>query len=320
MKELIKETKILPQDFIETMQKDFDNEFINQIVEGFKKEEKKVAFRVNLNKTTTEKLEETMTQEWVKFEKNPSIEWAYYLTEWREKELWSKDFYKNGEIYVQSPSSQIPVLALNPQKGEKVLDMTAAPGGKTTQISSLMKNTGEVVAVELNKIRYEKMLHNLKVQWANNVKALKMDGTELSKIYEEGYFDKILIDAPCSGEGRFDLNKEKSFAHYNKWFQKKIYKVQMSLVKSAVDLLKSGWELVYSTCTINTKENEWIAHMLLCVFKDLEIVDIELKMEDVIPAFEKTNSQVFKKGLSKAKRVVPTANHEWFFVVKFKKK
>lgn len=319
MKELNNKANNLPAEFIEIMQNDFENDFINDIISGFEKWEKKVAFRVNYSKITEEKLEEKMNIAGTKFSKIKWIKWGYYLDEWRERDLWDKDFYINWEIYIQSPSSQIPVLALNPQKGEKVLDMTAAPGWKTTQISSLMENTGEVVAVELNTIRYEKMLHNFKKQGATNVKPLRCDSRELQDKFEEWTFDKILIDAPCSGEWRFDLDKEKSFAHYNKKFLKMIYKTQLWIVKEAIPLLKSGGELVYSTCTINTKENEWIIHMLLCVFKELEIADINLEF-NFINGFEKTKSQVFKKWIEKSKRVLPTKNLEWFFVAKLKKK
>ena len=99
-------------------------------------------------------------------------------------------------------------------KGVKILDVTAAPGSKTSQISALLSNSGEVVACEKHQIRFDKLMHNLKLQGATNVTALKMDANELSKKFGQEYFDAILLDAPCSAEGRIYEPNEKSYGFW----------------------------------------------------------------------------------------------------------
>lgn len=307
----------LPITFLEKLELAFP-EYKKDILHSYSMEKSSATFRVNPLKSNAVEAEETLNKLWVSWEKISYLKNAYSYS-WKERLIWDTDLYKKGKIYMQSSSSQIPTLILEPTSWDKVLDMTAAPWGKTSQIAGLMNNWWEIVACEKNLVRYNKMLHNLEKQGVINVKPLKIDSTALSEKFENETFDKILLDAPCSGEGRFDLNNPKTFAHWDETFVKKISKTQKFLLKAAYPLLKKGWTLVYSTCTLSPEENEAMVHMMLSCYKNLILEDITLDIPHSIKGLTKYGETVYRKDLAKTLRVLPAAWNEWFFVAKFKK-
>ena len=121
------------------------------------------------------------------------------------------DAFYNGKIYLQSLSSMLPVLALAPLSGDTILDACAAPGSKTTQLAMMMKNEGKIVALEQNPIRFDKLMHNCKLQDATIVEGKKVDAKVYLDPLRLGTFDKILLDVPCSAEGRISLLNEKTY-------------------------------------------------------------------------------------------------------------
>jgi 16S rRNA (cytosine1407-C5)-methyltransferase len=166
-------------------------------------------------------------------------------------------------------------LVLNPQPGEKVLDLTAAPGSKTTQLSCLMKNEGQITANDENPIRLEKMKANLELQEASNVALLPPgDGGMVWKNRFEA-FDRVLLDAPCSSEGRFQLEEPSTFGYWKNDTNRRMAKDQRRLFKSAFLSLKPGGTMVYSTCTFAPEENEMVLNWALETYGDaLAIEDI----------------------------------------------
>jgi 16S rRNA C967 or C1407 C5-methylase (RsmB/RsmF family) len=143
-------------------------------------------------------------------------------------------------------------------------------------------------------------------------------------VYEfDDYFDVILLDAPCSSEWRINLNIEKIWNNWTMWNITRNYKVQKEILKNNISLLKSGWELIYSTCTLAPEENEAVVHFLLCNYKDLEIVDItsrfgdDFRFKNWIKSFWEV---VFKRDVEKSIRALPSEITEGFFVAKFRKK
>ena len=207
----------------------------------------------------------------------------------------------------------VPPLVLDPKPGEYVLDMTAAPGSKTTQIAALMKNKGEIVANELDKIRCERLKYNVNLQGIDIVEVINGRGERLGEKYKE-QFDKVLLDAPCSGEGRFIATSSATYKSWSKKTVNDLVKLQKKLFESAVNCLKPEGVLVYSTCTINRYENEYILDWAI---KNLNVkmLDISLEIRDTLKG-DNTN---IDDSINKAIKILPSKTMEGFFVAKFQK-
>ena len=205
----------------------------------------------------------------------------------------------------------IPPLVLNPIKGEKILDLTAAPGSKTTQMAAMMGNEGYILANELDALRCERLKYNIEKQGTKIVEVNNGRGEIIGKKYE-GFFDKVLLDAPCSGEGRFLGIDAKTYRNWSLKTVKELSKLQKRLFKSAYQALKPEGEVVYSTCTLNEEENERILEWALDEM-GLKIEKIELQIRDCLKAVSE-NEEV-----KKAIRILPSKETEGFFIAKFKK-
>ena len=275
--------------------------------------DRNTTLRVNTLKYNIQDLMIQLKKNNIKFER---VQWynnALLLKNISEKDIQKLDIYINGYIYLQSLSSMIPPLVLSPKSGDKVLDLTAAPGSKTTQLANLMDNNGEIIANELDKIRYERLKYNVEKQGATIVKMINSRGEKLGEKYPE-YFDKVLLDVPCSGEGRFLINNPKT---YRDWSMKKVnnlVKLQKKLLISACKALKKNGVMVYSTCTINKYENEFILDWATKNLP-LKIVDINLIIKDSI----KGDNEKLDRAIDKAIKILPSKSMEGFFVAKLKK-
>jgi 16S rRNA (cytosine1407-C5)-methyltransferase len=139
---------------------------------------------------------------------------------------------------MQGLASQLPATLLELKDNTRVLDVTAAPGSKTTQISALMNNTGTIVACEKHQIRYDKLIHNIKLQGVTNVETHKMDALKLMTELEKESFDAILLDAPCSAEGRFKLSDERSYGFWTLQNIRDKAIIQTTLLEASIPLLK----------------------------------------------------------------------------------
>lgn len=275
--------------------------------------DRNTTLRVNTLKYNIQYLMIQLKKNNIKFER---VQWynnALLLKNISEKDIQKLEIYINGYIYLQSLSSMIPPLVLSPKSGDKVLDLTAAPGSKTTQLANLMDNNGEIIANELDKIRYERLKYNVEKQGATIVKMINSRGEKLGEKYPE-YFDRVLLDVPCSGEGRFLINNPKT---YRDWSIKKVnnlVKLQKKLLISACKALKKNGVMVYSTCTINKYENEFILDWATKNLP-LKIVDINLIIKDSI----KGDNEKLDRAIDKAIKILPSKSMEGFFVAKLKK-
>ncbi|MBI9071417.1 MAG: RsmB/NOP family class I SAM-dependent RNA methyltransferase [Melioribacteraceae bacterium] len=184
--------------------------------------------------------------------------------------------YTTGRYYIQSLSSMVPPLILNPSCNDKVLDLCAAPGSKSSQIAELMNNKGTLYVNESNLDRIKGLIFNLDKLNLVNVGAIKHKGELLSKLFEN-YFDKILADVPCSGLGILQKKGEVS-NWWNLSTAERIAELQFRLLVSAVKMLKAGGELVYSTCTLTIEENELVLNKFLKKYP-VEIIPIELPVK-----------------------------------------
>ena len=269
--------------------------------------------RVNTIKYNIQDLMTQLKINNIKFERVSWYNDGLVLKNRAEKDIQKLDIYNEGNIYIQSLSSMIPPLVLAPKSGDKVLDLTAAPGSKTTQLAALMKNTGEIIANELDTIRFERLKYNIEKQEATIVKSINSRGEKLGEKYPE-YFDKVLLDVPCSGEGRFIINEPKT---YRDWSMKKVnslVKLQKKLLTSAYKALKKNGVMVYSTCTINKFENELILDWGIKNL-GLKIVDINLAIKDSIHG----DNEKLDKSIDKSMKILPSKSMEGFFIAKLKK-
>ena len=196
---------------------------------------------------------------------------VYRLKE--EKKPGKSMLHWRGEYYVQEESAAVPVSVLDPRPGDEVLDMCAAPGGKTTQIADRIKNEGLVVANEVSDQRMKSLHANIYRTGAFSVNALNSDGR---RILEDREFDKILVDAPCSGEGNNCRREEEEMA--SKQESKDLANLQLDLLEKAFSMIKDGGVVVYSTCTFSPLENENVVSQAL-ERNDVELEKIELDFE-----------------------------------------
>lgn len=215
--------------------------------------------------------------------------------------------YARGEVYMQSLSSMLPPLLLGAQPGENVLDMAAAPGGKTTQIAALTGNGAMITACERNAARCERLRFNLERQGAQRVTVMNIDARQLDDLFA---FDRILLDAPCSGSGTVQLG-ESSRARFDRETLARVGKTQEALLRKALRLLRPGHEMVYSTCSILEAENEALLRRVL-PGAQAELVPIDAAAFPGVPLLPAT--------LPGTLCVMPDARYEGFFAARIRKR
>lgn len=298
----------LPQAFVDNLYELFSPLTVDKILSGMAGE-RYTTLRVNTLKYDIQSLMRYFKEKNIKFERVAWYQDAFIIKNVTEKEIQKLDIFEKGYIYLQSLSSMVPPLVLNPKPGEKVLDLTAAPGSKTTQMAAMMQNTGSILANELDKIRCERLQYNVTAQGASIVTVSNDYGERIGSKYSQA-FDKVLLDTPCSGEGRFLATDPRT---YRSWSEKKVselVKMQKKLFKSAIEALKPNGTMVYSTCTLNLAENEQILEWALEQF-NLKLLDIELELREIQQGQTESTKQAIK--------ILPSKNTEGFFVARLKK-
>ena len=318
--------KKLPKDFVERLYENYTPLTVDKILSGMSGE-RSTTLRVNTLKSNVQEVMNDLKENNIKFERVQWYKDALVLKNASEKQVQKLELYENGSIYLQSLSSMVPPLVLGPKPNEKVMDLTAAPGSKTTQMAALMENRGYILANELDEIRCERLKYNVEKQGATIVEVNNGRGESVGKQYEE-YFDKVLLDAPCSGEGRFLANDAKTYRSWSEKTVRELSKLQKKLFKSAYQALKPGGEMVYSTCTLNKEENEEI---LLWAMQELSIklLPIEINIKNAenanlhalnIYSFKNLETNSALEEVKKAIRILPSRETEGFFVARIKKK
>lgn len=294
----------LPEFLIKKLENQYGKEVAEKIVEGYSVN-RKVTFRVNILKSSVNKIKQVLEENHIKYKEVSWSKEAFILDTATESEIEKLDIYKNGEIYLQSLSSMLPPIILNPKEEKDILDMAAAPGGKTTQIAALTQNKAHITACEMNNIRIEKLKYNIEKQGATSIYVMQKDSRKIDDFFS---FDQILLDAPCSGSGTIDLNYK---VNITEKFIEKISKTQFDLLNKAIKVLKKGSEMVYSTCSILYEENERNIEKILSK-NNVEIVPINLESMQEMPLLE---SKI--KGTL---LLAPNELYEGFFVAKLRKK
>lgn len=227
------------------------------------------------------------------------------------------ELFSDGRLYWQSPSSVLPALVLSPSAGESLLDLCAAPGSKTTQMAAMMNNQGGITAVEVVKGRFFKLKAVCSLT-GSKVKCLLADGRRFRP--PEELFDKVLVDAPCSSEGRFDITDKDSFGYWSPHKIKEMAHKQKGLLLNAGRCVKAGGVLVYSTCTFAPEENETVVDWFLKKSDGAFTLELfDLPGVPRYPALKAYDRREYKRDLSPCWRVLPDGVFSGFFIAKFRK-
>lgn len=226
---------------------------------------------------------------------------------------------QSGRWFIQNAASWLPVLALDPKAGEFILDVCAAPGGKTSHIAARTNNQARIWANDNSRPRLAKMQANLARLGANIERFTLFDAAQLARKLEGEQFDKILLDAPCSGEGLMHYDRDKDFATWSPAQIKRLQQLQKRIITQAWQLLKPGGTLVYSTCTMAPEENEAVVDYLLRTRDDARVEPLGLQLPNRVPTVQQWNGKTFSVPVSGAMRLIPSEYIEAFFVCKLTK-
>lgn len=251
------------------------------IIDGWSHNREIVSFRANNLVSNQAEIVDVLNSNNIPFTTWTHWNEAFIVDKQHEYTLRWLKIYTQGKIYIQSLASMIPVLCLDIQEWQKILDMTAAPWSKTTQIASMLQWNCSIVASEKFGIRFEKLCHTIQSQHATNcIETLKIDATDLVSHFSDDekknqwkkIFDRVLLDAPCSSDGRIRLTDEKTYKWYS--HEKSHYKsrIQYELLEQARKLLKNGGKIVYSTCSITFRENEDVIKKFISIHPEFQLV------------------------------------------------
>ncbi len=254
--------KDLPKSYVDAMKELLEGDYDAYI--RSLDEKPYVGIRTNLLKLTKEKLKEILDRD---FKEIPWVKEGFYFEEEKGvlttpslsniekiKSISKNPYYFAGLYYIQEPSAMTPAMVAGIKPGDKVLDLCAAPGGKSTQAASYLQGEGLLVSNDFSASRVKALQKNIEVSGIDNVLITNEDPKNLSKVYIE-YFDKIIVDAPCSGEGMFRRDSAVFRAYLGRG-PEFFTGLQVSILNEAAKMLKPSGTLVYSTCTYSKVEDE----------------------------------------------------------------
>ena len=301
---------MLPAFFQPLLEQHYAPADVQRILDG-SQNRRAVTLRANTLKATQAEVATALDAAGIAWEDVPWYHDAFCVVDSREKALWDLPLYQEGKIYLQSLSSMLPPKVLDPRPGADILDMCAAPGGKTTQLAALSNGAAHLTACELNAIRADKLEYNLQRQGAKNVQVMRVDARKLDDFFR---FDQVLLDAPCSGSGTLWADDPKVGKRFNEGLIQKCQKSQRALLDKALGIVKPGGCVVYATCSVLPEENQdSVASCLKKASKrgKYEVEPIAFEGMEDLP--------LLPCGLEGALCLCPTDRYEGFFVAKIKR-
>lgn len=308
--------ELLPGEFIQKITKLFPQTY-HTILSSFCSK-KPVSIRINTLKTTRGEVEVLLKEQGINYE---SVFWCdqALIIRSEKKKVTELSAYKEGLFYIQNLSSMLASVILDPKPHETVLDMCAAPGSKTSHMAMLMQNTGTIMANDTSRNRLFKLTDVLKTQGVTNSKIINYPGEMLWKKYPN-YFDKTLVDVPCSMEGRFLAQDEKTYADWTPKKTKQLATLQKQLLSSAFIATKPGGTIVYATCTLSPEENEAVVNELCQTEKyPFTIEKTIINIPYAKSGLAAYNGTVFHEKVQNTLRVMPNDLMEGFFIAKIVK-
>lgn len=288
-------------DLISSQYKDFD---VSRIISGMK-EQRKTTLRVNTIKGNKASLIQAFHENNIGYQ---TVSWydQAFIVACDERKIQSLDLYEKGYLYMQNLSSMLPPIIMQPQGNTDILDMAAAPGGKTSLIAALTHQKAHITACEASLIRAEKLKFNMERQGVKQIAILMQDARKLDDFFS---FDHVLLDAPCSGSGTIVWDDPKTYQSFSMRLVEKSVEIQIELLRKAIKLLKPGKEVIYSTCSILRQENEEVIKSVL-QSKNVELIPIE-PIEGL---------PYLTSALEGTLLIAPNELYEGFFIAKLRKK
>lgn len=290
---------------------------LEEVLRSFS-QERPVFFRLHKSGAEPEAVIASVREAGLEAETVSEIPGTFVLKKGTVRELQQTPFYREGFIYLQGLSSLAVPWVLGARPGERVLDLTAAPGSKTTQIARGLQGQGSLTANDVSRERFYKMKAIVEAQGFSNVKVMLGKGEFLWRREPEA-FDRVLLDAPCSSEGRMSLLDRDSLRYWKLSKIKEMANKQRGLILSAFGALKPGGILVYSTCTFAPEENEVLLSWALQKFGETAAVEPAGLPWPAEPGLASWEGRALNPELQKAARILPDVWREAFFICKIRK-
>jgi len=305
----------LPDKFIERVRRIFPENDFERLKEEFKSPEN-FAVRMNVLKRDPGAIKERLQKDGLFFLTSPILEETLLFDYDLRRDVLDHDLVGDGVLYPQSLSSQLTARVLDPRPDQRVLDLCAAPGSKTSHIAAIMKNSGGITAVDAVSKRVYKLRTVLKLLGVTNTVSRCLDGR---RYRDRQMFDRILVDAPCSAEARFQADRPKSYAFWSERKIREMSRKQKGLLLNASRLLAPGGVMVYSTCTFAPEENEAVVDWLLRKTEGkLSVESVDINGVGRLPTVKQWRKKEFNPETGKCLRICPGGGWEGFFIAKFR--
>lgn len=309
---------LLPPAFLEQLNSIIPHEKLDAVLAALSVE-RRPSIRINTIKTSVDEALQMLQKEGIDNERVSWCDEALLIKAGQKGEVMHSAFVQDGLLYPQSLSSILATIVLGPKPLEEILDLCAAPGSKTSHIAALMHNKGAIIANDASRSRVFKLQVNLKTLGVLNTKITCLPGEWMWKKYP-GMFDRVLVDAFCSMEGRFVATDPDTFKDWKPAKGKLLSQKQKYLLRSAVACAKPGGVIVYSTCTLNPRENEEVVDWVLNTEKgNVVLEDISIPGVAMEQGLTEWNKKQYYPDLKKTVRILPSTTMEGFFLAKLRK-
>ena len=308
----------LPTDFTERLQKIVPQPLFDQVLASFDRAPAAVV-RVNTLKISLKEVIDELTAAGIAFNTLKVMPEALDVGQDGLALFDRNGFFEKGFVYCQSLSSMLAVKALDPHPDENILDLCAAPGSKTSQTAARMNNQGSITAVEAVRGRFYKLKSVLNLLGVENTTCVCLDGRRFRA--REELFDRVLVDAPCSSEGRFNSNEPETFRYWSLRKIREMVQKQRGLLLNAGRLLKNNGVMIYSTCTFAPEENEGVVNWFLKkTGAEFAVEQVDLGEEiEAYPAVMAWGKKEFDPQIRNCSRILPAEKTEGFFIARLRK-